>query len=222
MILPLKHVIVLPEEYLTFVLIHCLVVVNKVWNVSHNLSAEGIANINATMPLLLKSHGDYGVVFRNKVGREYALYFVEVMEVGVHKVFYFLLTLKSGQRGGLADKETGRMIVSVIVQYLQEHPDYLLCYSHADNSNSNALRRLFHRWMNENSDVFHGNTEWFESTDIKDQNNSFHFMVMMNSQCSDKAMLKEFILENSYEFAMTVKKQMNLFWEIKRKHQAEP
>jgi hypothetical protein len=76
--------------------------------------------------------------------------------------------------------------------------------------------------MNENSDVFHGNTEWFESTDIKDQNNSFHFMVMMNSLCSDKAMLKEFILENSYEFAMTVKKQMNLFWEIKRKHQAEP
>lgn len=72
--------------------------------------------------------------------------------------------------------------------------------------------------MNENSDVFQGKGEWFEGTDIHDQNKNIHFMVMMNSQCSDKAMLKDFILENRYEFAMTVKKQMNLFWEIKDKN----
>lgn len=185
---------------------------------SHNLSAEGIAKINAAMPLQLESHGDLGVVFRNKAGREHALYFVEVMEVGDHKVLYFLLTLLSGERGGKADKETGRMIVSVIVQYLQEHPNYLLCYSHADNNVSNALRRVFHRWMNENSDLFQGKVEWFEGTDIHDKDSNFHFMVMMNSQCSDKAMLKEFILENKYEFAMTVKNQMNLFWEIKEEN----
>ena len=121
----------------------------------------------------------------------------------------------SAERGVAADYAAQ---ARALVQYLQEHPNYLLCYSHADNNVSNALRRVFHRWMNENSDLFQGKVEWFEGTDIHDKDSNFHFMVMMNSQCSDKAMLKEFILENKYEFAMTVKNQMNLFWEIKEEN----
>ena len=42
--------------------------------------------------------------------------------MGSHHVFYFWLNLAKGQRGGVCDKEMGRMIVAVLAQYLEEHP----------------------------------------------------------------------------------------------------
>ena len=59
--------------------------------------------------------------FYNAAGRLYVLHFIEVAEMGNHRVFYFMLRLADGKRGGTPDKEVGRMIVAVITQYLAEH-----------------------------------------------------------------------------------------------------
>ena len=84
--------------------------------------------------------------FYNAAGRLYVLHFIEVAEMGNHRVLYFMLNLADGKRGGAPDKEVGRMIVAVITQYLEEHPDELVCYCHADGDQNYAIDRIFHLW----------------------------------------------------------------------------
>jgi hypothetical protein len=66
--------------------------------------------------------------------------------------------------GGAPDKEVGRMIVTVLLQYLEEHPDELVCFSHADNRRSNATNRIYHLWARANRDLFDGKATFFEGT----------------------------------------------------------
>ena len=86
--------------------------------------------------------------------------------------------LADGKRGGAPDKEVGRMIVTVILQYLEEHPDELVCFSHADNPRSNATNRIFHLWARSNRDLFDGKATFFEGTGHNAEGKGLHFMVM--------------------------------------------
>ena len=88
---------------------------------SNTVSEEGIAKINVTSKLVLRKRGDSAVEFYNDANRLYVLHFIEVAEMGSHHVFYFWLNLAKGKRGGVFDKEMGRMIVAVLAQYLEEH-----------------------------------------------------------------------------------------------------
>ena len=110
----------------------------------NSVSEEGIAKINATSRLVLRKRGDSAVEFYNDAQRLYVLHFIEVAEIGGHRVMYLMTRLADGKRGGAPDKEVGRMIVTVILQYLEEHPDELVCFSHADNLRSNATNRIYH------------------------------------------------------------------------------
>lgn len=71
--------------------------------------------------------------FYNAANRLYVLHFFEVAEIGDHRVMYLATRLAEGERGGAPDKEVGRMIAMVILQYLEENPDELVCFCHADN-----------------------------------------------------------------------------------------
>ena len=51
--------------------------------------------------------------FYNAASRLYVLHFIEVAEMGSHRVLYFWLNLAVGKRGGAPDKQVGRMIVAV-------------------------------------------------------------------------------------------------------------
>ena len=88
---------------------------------TNSISEEGIAKVNATSKLVLRRRGDSAVEFYNAASRLYVLHFVEVAEIGNHRVSYFMLNLADGKRGGAPDKEVGRMIVAVITQYLEEY-----------------------------------------------------------------------------------------------------
>ena len=81
---------------------------------SNTVSEEGIAKINVTSKLVLRKRGDSAVEFYNAANRLYVLHFIEVAEMGSHHVFYFWLNLAKGKRGGVFDKEMGRMIVAVL------------------------------------------------------------------------------------------------------------
>ena len=54
-------------------------------------------------------------------------------EIGDHRVMYLATRLAEGERGGAPDKEVGRMIAMVTLQYLEENPDEMVCFCHADN-----------------------------------------------------------------------------------------
>ena len=133
--------------------------------------------------------------FYNAASRLYVLHFIEVAEMGNHRVLYFMLNLADGKRGGAADKEVGRMIVAVITQYLEEHPDDLVCYCHSDNEMTHAINRIFHLWARSNQDVIDGKVTFFDGADI--------------------AQLKTYILENSDAFATCIREQIELLIDIK-------
>lgn len=120
----------------------------------NTVSEEGIVKINATSKLVLRRRGDSAVEFYNDAQRLYVLHFIEVAEIGGHRVMYLMTRLADGKRGGAPDKEVGRMIVRVILQYLEEHPDELVCFSHADNRRSNATNRIYHLWARANREMF--------------------------------------------------------------------
>ena len=92
--------------------------------------------------------------FYNAASRLYVLHFVRGAGMGSHRVLCFWLNLAGGKRGGAAGKEVGRMIVAVITQYLEEHPDDLVCYCHYDNPLTNAINRIFHLWARSNSGCY--------------------------------------------------------------------
>ena len=181
----------------------------------NTLSDEGIAQINASSRLVLRRQGDYAVEFLNAAGRLYVLYFIELVEMGDHRVFYFWLRLAEGKRGGAADKDTGRMIVSIISQYLEEHPDDLVCYCHFDNDGSNAINRIFHLWARTNKDVFDGKISFFDGVGKDAQGKGLHFMVIYHMNCRDLAELKATIQESSSEFAVAIREQLNLLRDVK-------
>ena len=175
------------------------------------VSEEGIAKINATSTLVLKKRGDSAVQFYNAANRLYVMRFIELADIGGHRVLYFMFRLVEGQRGGPADKETGRMMVAVITQYLEEHPDDLVCFCHYDHDKTNAIHRIHLLWARTNRDLIDGKGAYFDGAGHDGENRGLHFMVMYNLKCKDLAALKTFILENSDEFACTVREQMNLF-----------
>ena len=180
------------------------------------VSEEGIAKINTFSKLVLKRRGDSAVEFLNAANRLYALHFVEVAEIGDHRVMYFLLRLAEGKRGGPADAEVGRMIVAIIVEYLKEHPDDLVCYCHLDNYLTNAINRIFHIWARANKDLLDDhNCAFFDGTGRCD-NLGLHFMVIYNQACEDIAELKAFIQENSDDFAVCVREQIVLLHDIEK------
>ena len=153
--------------------------------------------------------------FYNAAGRLYVLHFIEVAEMGSHHVFYFWLNLAKGKRGGVFDKEMGRMIVAVLVQYLEEHPDDLLCYCHYDNDTTLAIDRIFHLWARFNQDVFEGRATFFDGAGHHAEGHGLHFMVIHHLHCKDITELKSYILENSDAFATCIREQIELLIDIK-------
>ena len=154
--------------------------------------------------------------FYNAASRLYVLHFIEVAEMGSHHVFYFWLNLAKGKRGGVFDKEMGRMIVAVLVQYLEEHPDDLLCYCHYDNPLTNAINRIFHLWARSNSDITDGRATFFDGAGHHAEGHGLHFMVIHHLKCKDIAQLKTYILENSDVFATCIREQVDLFLNIEK------
>ena len=153
--------------------------------------------------------------FYNAAGRLYVLHFIEVAEMGSHHVFYFWLNLAKGKRGGVFDKEMGRMIVAVLAQYLEEHPDDLLCYCHYDNDTTLAIDRIFHLWARFNQDVFEGRATFFDGAGHHAEGHGLHFMVIHHLHCKDITELKSYILENSDAFATCIREQIELLIDIK-------
>ena len=160
--------------------------------------------------------------FYNAAGRLYVLHFIEVAEMGSHRVLYFVLRLADGKRGGAPDKEVGRMIVAVIAQYLEEHPDDLVCYCHYDNPLTNAIDRIFHLWARSNSDITDGRVDTFDGAGHNAEGCGLHFMVIHHLKCKDIAELKAYILENSDMFAASVRQQIILLHRIEeKKHKSD-
>ena len=155
--------------------------------------------------------------FYNAASRLYVLHFIEVAEMGSHHVFYFWLNLAKGKRGGVFDKEMGRMIVAVLAQYLEEHPDDLLCYCHYDNDTTLAIDRIFHLWARSNSDITDGRATFFDGAGHHAEGHGLHFMVIHHLKCKDIAQLKTYILENGDAFATSVREQIILLHEIEEK-----
>ena len=166
---------------------------------------------------MLRRRGDSAVEFYNAAGRLYVLHFIEVAEIGSHRVLYFVLRLADGKHGGAPDKEVGRMIVAVITQYLEEHPDDLVCYCHSDNPLTNAINRIFHLWARSNSDITDGRVTFFDGAGHNAEGFGLHFMVIHHLQCQDIAELKAYILENSDAFAASVREQIILLHHIEEK-----
>ena len=65
----------------------------------NTVSEEGIAKINATSRLVLRKRGDSAVEFYNDAQRLYVLHFIEVAEIGGHRVMYLMTRLADGKRG---------------------------------------------------------------------------------------------------------------------------
>lgn len=183
----------------------------------NTVSEEGIAKINTTSRLVLRRRGDSAVEFYNAANRLYVLHFFEVAEIGDHRVMYLATRLAEGERGGAPDKEVGRMIAMVILQYLEENPEEPVCFCHADNRLSNALNRIYHLWARSNKDLFDGRAAFFDGAGHDAEGHGLHFMVMYHLDCEDIAELKTFILENSDEFAVTVREQIALLHDMEEK-----
>ncbi|WP_139207227.1 hypothetical protein [Prevotella sp. ne3005] len=166
---------------------------------------------------MLRKRGDSAVEFYNAANRLYVLHFIEVAEMGSHRVLYFLLRLADGKRGGAPDKEVGRMIVAVITQYLEEHPNELVCYCHADNDRTHAIDRIFHLWARSNQDVIDGRVTSFDGTGQHTKGWGLHFTVIHHLKCKDIAELKDYILENGDAFAASVREQIILLHKIEEK-----
>lgn len=182
----------------------------------NTVSDEGIAKINAISKLVLKRRGDSAVEFYNTANRLYVLHLIEVAEIGGHRVLFFMTRLADGKRGGPPDKEVGRMVVAVITQYLEEHPDELVCFCHSDNSSTNAINRVFHLWARANSDLFDPVGSYFDGVGHNAANHALHFMVMHNWACKDIDKLKAFIMEKNDEFASTIREQIVLLHGIEK------
>ncbi len=182
----------------------------------NTVSEEGIAKINTLSKLVLRKRGDSAVAFYNAASRLYVLRFIEVAQMGGHRVLYFMLNLAEGKRGGAPDKEVGRMVVAVLTQYLEEHPDELVCYCHYNNVKSNALNRIFHLWERFNQDVIDGKITFFDGAGHNHEGIGLHFMVIHHRKCKDSAKLKAYILENSDAFATNIREQIVLLLDINR------
>ncbi len=135
---------------------------------------------------MLRKRGDSAVEFNNAAGRLYVLHFIEVAEMGNHRVFYFMLRLADGKRGGAPDKE-------------------VVCYCHADGDQNYAIDRIFHLWARTNKDVIDGRVTSFDGAGHHAEGWGLHFTVMHHLQCKDIAELKTYILENSDAFATSVR-----------------
>ena len=183
----------------------------------NTVSEEGIAKINTISKLVLRKRGDSAVEFYNAANRLYVLHFIEVAEMGGHRVLYFLLRLADGKRGGAPDKEVGRMIVAVITQYLEEHTDELVCYCHADSDQNYAIDRIFHLWARTNKDVIDGRVTSFDGAGHNAEGWGLHFTVIHHLGCKDIAELKACILENGDAFAASVREQIILLHTIEEK-----
>jgi len=171
---------------------------------------------------VLRKRGDSAVEFYNAASRLYVLHFIEVAMIGNHRVLYFLLRLAGGKRGGRPDKEVGRMIVAVITQYLEEHPDELVCYCHSNNDMTFAIDRIFHQWAHSNKDVIDGRVTSFDGSGHHAEGWGLHFTVMHHLRCKDIDNLKASILENSDAFATTVREQIILLHIIEeKKHESD-
>lgn len=182
----------------------------------NTVSDKGIARINTISKLVLKRRGDSAVEFYNTANRLYVLHFIEVAEIGGHRVLFLMTRLADGKRGGPPDKEVGRMVVAVISQYLEEHPDELVCFCHSDNSLTNAINRVFHLWARANSDLIDGVGSYFDGVGTNAKNHALHFMVMHHRTCKDIEKLKAFIMENNDEFASCVREQIVLLHGIEK------
>ena len=108
------------------------------------------------------------------------------------------------------------MIVAVLVQYLEEHPDDLLCYCHYDNDTTLAIDRIFHLWARFNQDVFEGRATFFDGAGHHAEGHGLHFMVIHHLHCKDITELKSYILENSDVFATCIREQVDLFLNIEK------
>lgn len=184
----------------------------------NTLSDERIVKINTSSKLELKRRGDSAVEFYNAANRFYVLQFVEVAEIGGHRVLYFMLRLAEGKRGGAPDRDTGRMIIAVITQYLEEHPDDLVCYCHSDNAMSLAANRIFHLWARANQQLLDASrVTIFDGVGHDAENHGLHFTVIHHQACQDLVELKDYILANSDEFAVSVREQIVLLHEIELK-----
>lgn len=183
------------------------------------VSDEGISVINASTNLVLRQRRDQAVEFHNSANRLYVLQFVHVADISGHNVLYFMLRLAGGMRGGLPDKDTGRMVVAVIVRYLVEHPDDLVCYCHFDNPLSNALNRIFHNWASHNHDLLdESGVSFFDGTGHDKRKLGFHFMVAHKKECKDMSLLKEYIQENSDDFGTVLREQISILNDIEKKN----
>jgi hypothetical protein len=183
----------------------------------NTIHEEGIAKINTISKLVLRKRGDSAVEFYNAANRLYVLHFIEVANMGSHRVLYFMLRLADGKRGGAPDKEMGRMVVAVITQYLEEHPDELVCYCHPDHYKAYAADRIFHLWARSNMDLLGSRATYFDGVGHDAEGHGLHFMVMHHRACQDIDKLKAYILENSDEFATSVREQLDLLHDIEEK-----
>lgn len=87
----------------------------------------------------------------------------------------------------------------------------------SDNRLSNALNRIYHLWARSNKDLFDGRAAFFDGAGHDAEGHGLHFMVMYHLDCEDIAELKTFILENSDEFAVTVREQIVLLHDMEEK-----
>ena len=109
------------------------------------------------------------------------------------------------------------MIVAVITQYLEEHPDELVCYCHADGDQNYAIDRIFHLWARTNKDVIDGRVTSFDGAGHNAEGWGLHFTVIHHLGCKDIAELKAYILENGDAFAASVREQIILLHTIEEK-----
>ena len=130
--------------------------------------------------------------FYNAANRLYVLHFIEVAEMGGHRVLYFLLRLADGKRGGV-------------------------CYCHADGDQNYAIDRIFHLWARTNKDVIDGRVTSFDGAGHNAEGWGLHFTVIHHLGCKDIAELKAYILENGDAFAASVREQIILLHTIEEK-----
>ena len=109
------------------------------------------------------------------------------------------------------------MIVAVITEYLEEHPDDLVCYCHFDSDHNHAINRIFHLWARSNSDITDGRVTSFDGTGQHTKGWGLHFTVIHHLKCKGIAELKAYILENGDAFATSVREQIILLHEIEEK-----
>jgi hypothetical protein len=147
----------------------------------NTVSEEITAIIDTTSKLVLKKRGDSAVEFTNAANRLYIHDFIELAEIGCHRVLFSLLRLSNGKRRGTADKDKGRMVVAMITQYPEGHHDKLF-FCQSNNCMTNAINRIFHLWARSNWNMIDDRVTYFDGAgqliNIKEPRTPFRLMSL--------------------------------------------